>query len=256
MKLVFLLIAILINFFNNSLIKSEEKIDSTKITIENIAKKISTTEEKNNNNNIRKIHIVKIGDTITSISKFYSINTDLIVKLNNLKDEDYIYVGQNLIVSESAENYIKKSDNINNYHIVQIGENLTDISNKYKLNIGYLIEINNLINPDTIKVGEKILLSKNKRISSENSQILKNKKNNELLDLNRQVYGPIVIQSKSYANIQGRKVLNVLNQENKKLILSINCDKNELDVRIPGRKWRGEEPAREEFEKNLINDFC
>ena len=253
MKLLFLLITLIINFFNISLIKSEEKIDSAKNIIENIPKKESTTEDKND---IRKIHIVKIGDTISSISKLYSINKDLIIKLNNLKDENYIYVGQNLIIFESTENSIKKSNSINNYHIVQIGENLTDISNKYKLNLGYLIEINNLKNPDSVKVGEKILLSKNNPISSENSQIITNKKNNELLEFNRQVYGPLIIESKSYSNIKGRKVLNVLNQENKKLIISINCDENELDVRIPGRKWRGEEPAKEEFEKNLINDFC
>jgi len=113
-----------------------------------------------------------------------------------------------------------------------------------------------LINPDTIKVGEKILLSKNNRISSENSQILKNKKNNELLELDKQIYGPKIIQSKSFEKIKGRKILNVLNQENKKLILSISCDTRDLDVRIPGRKWRGGRPAKEEFEKNLINDFC
>ena len=253
MKLVFLVIAILINFFNHSLIKSEEKIDSATNKIEITAKKTLITEDKTEK---RKIHIVKIGDTISSISKLYSINKDLIIKLNNLKDENYIFVGQNLVISESNENTENKLDLINNFHIVQTGENLTDISNKYKLNLGYLIEINNLENPDSIKVGEKILLSKNNTISSENSRKIKNKKNNELLELNRQVYGPIIIQSKSYANIKGRKVLNVLNQENKKLILSINCDKNELDVRIPGRKWRGGEPAKEEFEKNLINDFC
>ena len=51
-------------------------------------------------------------------------------------------------------------------------------------------------------------------------------------------------------------MLNVLNQENKKLILSINCDTDELDVRIPGRKWMGSKPVKEEFENNLINDFC
>ena len=250
MKLLFLFIAILINFFNYSLIKSEEKIDSAINTIENNDKKKSITDYKNN---IRKIHIVKIGDTILSISKLYSIKKDLIIELNNLKDENYIYVGQNLIVTESNENSIKKSDLTNNYHIVQVGENLTDISNKYDLNLGYLIEINSLENPDSIKVGEKILLSKNNPIISENSQITKN---NESLEFNNQFYGPIIIQSKSFITIKGRKVLNALNQENKKLILSINCDKNELDVRIPGRKWRGGEPAKEEFEKNLINDFC
>ena len=253
MKFVFLIIAILFNFFNHTLIKSQENIDSSKNKIENISKKESINEEKTD---IKKIHVVKSGDTITSISKFYSINKDLIIKLNKLKDENYIFIGQNLIISESTENSKKQSDLINNYHIVQIGENLTEISNKYKLNLGYLIEINNLKNPDSIKVGEKLLLSKNNPISSENYQIIKNKKNNELLELDKQIYGPIIIQSKSYKKIKGRKVLNVLNQDNKKLILSINCDKNELDVRIPGRKWRGGEPPKEEFEKNLINDFC
>ena len=56
--------------------------------------------------------------------------------------------------------------------------------------------------------------------------------------------------------ISGRKILNVLNQNNKKLIISINCDRKELDVRIPYRKWRGWRPAEKEFEKNLIMDFC
>ena len=253
MKLLFLLITILINFFNYSLLKSEEKNDSVNNKIENIAKKESTTVDKNE---IRKIHIVKIGDTITSISKFYSINKDLIINLNNLKDENYIYVGQNLVISESTENSRKQPDLINYYHIVQRGENLTEISNKHKLNLEYLIGINNIKNPDSIKVGQKLFLSKDKSIRLENYQIISNKKNNEFLDLDKQIYGPIIIQSKSYEKIKGKKVLNALNQENKKLILSINCDTNELDIRFPGRKWKGDKPAKEEFEKNLINDFC
>jgi len=252
MKFAFLVIAIFINFLNHSLIKSEEKIFSAKNKIENIARKESINEEKTE---IKKIHVVKSGETLLSISKLYSINKDLIIKLNNLKDQNYIFIGQNLIISESNKNNLQQSD-LNNYHIVQIGENLTEISNKYNLNIGYLLEINNLRNPDSIKVGEKILLSKNNPSNSENPQIIKNKKNNELLDLDKKIYGPIIIQSKSYKDIKGRKVLNVLNQENKKLIISINCDKNELDVRIPGRKWMGSKPGKEEFENNLINDFC
>ena len=148
MKFAFLVIAIFINFFNQSLIKSEEKIFSAKNKIENIARKESITEEKTE---IKKIHIVKSGDTISSISKFYSINKDLIIKLNNLKDENYIFVGQSLIISEPTKNLTKQSDLINNYHIVQTGENLTEISNKYDLKVIDLIDINNLNNPDSIK---------------------------------------------------------------------------------------------------------
>jgi len=253
MKLVFLVIPVLINIFNYTSIKAEEKINPENNKIVNIDKKESITAGKSE---IRKIHIVKIGDTISSISKFYSINKNSIIKLNNLKDENYIFVGQNLIISESGKNNTQQTDLVDEYHIVQIGENLTEISNKYKLNLGYLIEINNLKNPDSIKVGDRLLLAKKNSISSENFKIIKKKKNNELLELDRQIYGPITIQSKSYEKIKSRKVLSVLNQENKKLILSISCDTNELDVRIPGRKWRGSEPPKEEFEKNLINDFC
>ncbi len=252
MKFVFLIIAILLNFFNHALIKSEENIDSAKNQIEIIAKKESINKEKTD---IKKIHVVKSGDTITSISKFYSINKDLIIKLNNLKDENYIFIGQNLIISESTENLTKKSDLINNYHIVQTGENLTEIANKYNLKVIDLIEINNLNNPDSIKVGQKLIKRKKNKINSENYEVTENKNNNSL-ESDKKIYGPVIIQSKSYKVIKGRKVLNVLNQENKKLFLSINCDKNELDVRIPGRKWMGSKPAKEEFENNLINDFC
>ena len=61
MKLVFLVIAILINFFNHSLIKSEEKIDSVKNKIENIAKKEAINENKTKDG---QFDIVKTGDTI------------------------------------------------------------------------------------------------------------------------------------------------------------------------------------------------
>ena len=176
--------------------------------------------------------------------------------MNNLKNEDYIFVGQNLIISESTENLIKQPDLINNYHTVQTGENLTEISNKYDLKVIDLIEINNLNNPNSIKVGQKLTIRKMHTINLEKNETIENKKNNDLIELDKKIYGPIIIQSKSYKDIKDRKVLNVLNQENKKLILSIDCDTDELDVRIPGRKWMGSKPAKEEFENNLINDFC
>jgi len=197
MKFAFLVIAIFINFFNHSLLKSEEKMFSAKNKIENIARKESITEEKTE---IKKIHIVKSGETISSISKLYSINKNLIIKLNNLKDENYIFVGQNLIISESNENLTKQSDLINNYHIVQTGENLTEISNKYDLKVIDLIEINNLNNPDSIKAGQKLVIRKKNTINLENYETIENKKNNDSLELDRKIYGPIIIQSKAPKN--------------------------------------------------------
>jgi len=46
MKFAFLVISIFINFFNHSLINSQEKLDSAKNKIENISRKESITEDK------------------------------------------------------------------------------------------------------------------------------------------------------------------------------------------------------------------
>ena len=68
--------------------------------------------------------------------------------------------------------------------------------------------------------------------------------------------GWLAAQNKHLETKYGRKVLHVFNQVNKKLFISIRCETEELDVRIPGRKWRGWTPGKENFEKTLINDIC
>ena len=248
MKSTFILFAFIINFFNPNFIKAEEIIDSSNNQIEN------TTKVKSTNNEIsdfKKIHIVQVGDTITSISNFYSIKKDLIIKLNNLTDENYIYVGQNLKISDLSQ----ESKN-NNYHIVQKGESLTEISTKYGLNFKELIEINNLKNPDSLEVGSKLILRKNNINNQKVNTSIKEEKINQFISKKIKKYGPLTTQQTELEEESGRKILNALNQNNKKVIISIKCETKDLDVRIPGRKWRGWIPAKEEFEKNLINDFC
>ena len=255
MKLTFILFTFFINFFHPLYIKAEGIIDSSNEQKNNSLKESLLKNDSEN----KKIHIVQIGDTITSISKSYGITKELIIKLNNLKDENYIYVGQNLIISDSNKNLINKESESNqdkdSYHIVKKGENLTEISNKYGLKLDNLLEINNLNTPDSIKEGSKIFLRKNKTNNKETSN-LKGEKINQFLNVDKKTYGPLTIQQNEFKEVSGRKILNVLNQSNKKLIISIKCETKDIDVRIPGRKWRGWMPAKEEFEKDLIKDLC
>lgn len=44
------------------------------------------------------------------------------------------------------------------YHIVEPGETLTHIANKYNVTVAHLIQINDLRNPDFIKVGQIIFI--------------------------------------------------------------------------------------------------
>ena len=252
MKLTFILFAFFFNFFNPILIKAEEVINSSHNKIENTFEGESSTNEESD---VNKIHIVKFGDTITSISKLYSIEKDLIIKLNNLKNENYIYIGQNLKISDT--NKINgNNSNPNIYHLVLEGENLTEISLKYGIDLKYLVEINNLKDQDSIEVGSKLFLSEKDKINQRISKIANNEEVNKLINEDNKTYGPITIKKNELKELSDRKVLNALNQNKKKLIIALRCKTKDLDVRVPGRKWRGWMPAKEEFEKNILNDFC
>ena len=253
MKLTFILFAFIINFFNTNFIKAEEIIDSSNNQIEN------TTKVESSNNEIsdfKKTHIVQVGDTITSISNLYSIKKDFIIKLNNLKDQNYIYVGQNLKIYDSSQESKPNMDINNKYHLVKKGESLTEISTKYGLNFKELIEINNLKNPDSLEVGSKLFLSEKNINNQEVNTSLKDENINQFISKESKKYGPLTTQQTELEEGSGRKFLNALNQNNKKVIISVKCSTKDLDVRIPGRKWRGWIPAKEKFEKDLINDFC
>ncbi len=251
MKFKFILFAFFFNFFNPIFINAEE-IYASNNQIENTFEEESSINEESE---LKKIHIVKVGDTVNSISKLYSIEKDLIIKLNDLKDENYIYVGQNLKISDNSqitENNAKPKI----YHLVLKGENLTEISFKYGLDLKYLIEINNLKDQDAIEVGSKLFLSEKNTINQKISSVAKNEGVNKLTSEDNKTYGLITIEQNKLKELNNIKILNALNQNKKKLIIALRCETKDLDVRIPGRKWRGWIPAKEEFEKNLLNDFC
>ena len=253
MKSTYILFAFIINFFNPHFIKAEEIISSSNSQIENTTKRGSANNEISD---FKKIHIVQVGDTITSISEFYSIKKEFLIKLNNLKDEDYIYVGQNLKISDSSQEN-KNNDKINDsFHIVQKGESLVVISTKYGLNYKDLIEINNLKKPDSLEVGSKLFLRKNNINNQKVTNEIQEEGISQLISKEDKTYGLLIIQQNELKEVSGRKILNAFNQNKKNVIISVNCETKDLDVRIPGRKWKGWLPAKEEFEKNLINDFC
>ena len=189
MKFTFILFAFFLNFFSTYFVKAEGIIDSSNKQIENTSNKKNFS---NDDSELKKIHIVKVGDTLTSISKLYSIEKETIIKLNDLIDENYIFVGQNLKISET--NQITKNNNQKKiYHLVQKGDSLTEISVKYGLDLKYLIEINNLKDQDSIDIGSKVFLSDENMINLERSRLVKENGVNNPISENNKTYGPLSI---------------------------------------------------------------
>ena len=198
------------------------------------------------------IHVVKKGDTLSSISKKYSIKKESIIKLNKLIDENNIFIGQNLKIVE----YLNPKNNIKaNYHEIKKGENLTEIAIKYNLPLNKLVEINGIKNQNILEVGTKLKIKEES--SPKNDSPIN--ESTDLMKIDKSIknkYGPLLIEYNK-TNIEKRKkLLNVTHKNGKKFIIHLNCEKKEINVRGMGRKWKGWMPAREEFENELLNDFC
>ena len=248
MRLKQFALLLLITFYSHSLLgevnnKSKDFNDKNDMQ--------STLKSKNSSEII--IHVVKKGDTLSSISKKYSIKKESIIKVNNLLDENYIFIGQNLKI---VENFIPANNNNIYYHEVKKGENLTEVANKYDISLNKLVEINDIENQNILEVGTKLKLRQEiptRKDSSTNE--LNTPKGIDKLIKNK--YGPLVIENENTnSEKRERKFLKATHKNGKKFILHINCEKKEINVRGIGRKWKGWMPAREKFEDELLNDFC
>ena len=83
MKFTFILLAFIFNFFNPNFIKAEEVIDLTNNQKENTFEGKSFINEESD---VKKIHIVQAGDTITSISNLNQIKNPYKLSIFDLKN--------------------------------------------------------------------------------------------------------------------------------------------------------------------------
>lgn len=95
-----------------------------------------------------KYYIVKKGDTLTKISNLFNVSVDDLVKINNIKDKNLIYVGQKIYIAKSLTYVVKK------------GDTLSSIAKMYGMSWKELYEKNKDIisNPNLIYIGQVLKL--------------------------------------------------------------------------------------------------
>ena len=100
---------------------------------------------KNDNSGVKNnVYVVKKGDTLYDIAFKYGVSVKEIKEANNL-NSDTLQIGQLLDIPQ------KSSGEIN--YIVQKGDNLYTIANKYDVSVGDIKKLNNL-QTDTIQIGQ------------------------------------------------------------------------------------------------------
>ena len=104
-----------------------------------------------------RTHVVRSGETLSSIAKEENTSVKSICEKNNIKETSKLKVGQKLIVSGNKTNQPKdNSSNNKKYYTVKSGDTLSKIASKNKTSVSKICKLNNIKESKTLHVGEKI----------------------------------------------------------------------------------------------------
>lgn len=97
---------------------------------------------------------VVAGDTLSSIANKFNTTVEELVSINNITNPNLIIVGQILKLRRDDLSQVE-----NNTYVVQQGDTLSQIAQKYGTTYQELARINNISNPNYIQVGQVIKIS-------------------------------------------------------------------------------------------------
>ena len=126
--------------------------------------------EKSNTQKNSDIHLVKSGETLSSIAKKYHLQLNYLAELNDLSRTANVRVGQRLKVEGEADQAetqsevktaktSKNSKNTDSY-TVKSGESLNVIANRVGISVAELAELNDLNARSGLRVGQQITIPK------------------------------------------------------------------------------------------------
>jgi LysM repeat protein len=87
------------------------------------------------------IHIVGWGDTLYSIAARYGTSVNTLMQANGLQNPNFIYIGQRLMISGNTAPVPVPAT-----YVVQAGDTLFSISNRYGTSVDNLMRLNGLYN--------------------------------------------------------------------------------------------------------------
>lgn len=107
-------------------------------------------------------YTVQPGNTLSQIALQYDTTVASIAGLNNIKNPNLIFVNQILKIDTSRSLDDLSNDEGETRHIiytVKSGDTLTFISKKYGVTIQSIVELNDIVNPNLIYIGEKLRIN-------------------------------------------------------------------------------------------------
>lgn len=101
-------------------------------------------------------HVVKPGQNLNQIARYYGVSVQAIVNANNLWNPNLIYSGQHLLIPKSCTQPPPSGKVCVKIHVVKRGEYVKLIARKYGTSWQTIVQLNNLKNPNLIYPGQRL----------------------------------------------------------------------------------------------------
>lgn len=101
------------------------------------------------------VHTVARGETLRTIAQKYGVTIAELMAANNLSSE-VLRVGQQLVIPGQTQSAPSPAATLPAVHVVQPGENLLIIAQRYGLSVTALMEANGLTSSDVLRVGQEL----------------------------------------------------------------------------------------------------
>ncbi|MEZ4725749.1 MAG: LysM peptidoglycan-binding domain-containing protein [Caldilineaceae bacterium] len=101
-------------------------------------------------------HVVQPGETLYGIAQKYGVDANAIASVNNIVNRNQLRVGQKLLIPGISQREAAAA--LGRIHIVQSGESLSAIAQLYGVSAQEITSFNNISNPDTIYVGQELII--------------------------------------------------------------------------------------------------
>ncbi len=99
-------------------------------------------------------HVVKAGETLSHIARYYSVTVNALKAANGLSNANYIYIGQKLYIPAASGS----PAGCKSYYYVRHGDTLSEIAAWFGVSYWGLASANGLGNANYIYVGQKLCI--------------------------------------------------------------------------------------------------
>ncbi|KRN07388.1 hypothetical protein FD15_GL002335 [Liquorilactobacillus sucicola DSM 21376 = JCM 15457] len=143
----------------------------------------SNSTSNSNTEKSNSTYTVRSGDTLSSIARTHDTTINNLASLNNISNPNYIYVGQELRVSNSVSNSSSNKNSAtahvdNGSYTVKSGDTLSSIARTFSTSVNTLASLNNISNANYIYVGQKLAVSNSAKSSETVAESAKETSNN------------------------------------------------------------------------------